>query len=90
MENHSYDNMLGYMDSPIGDLKDEKFCNTHSNIDYCFRLGAKYFTAPDPGHSFKNTNFELYNTFDYPAGNEETPNMGGFATNFAEEAHGFP
>lgn len=35
MENHSYDNMLGMMNEPIGNLKEKKNCNTYNNTDYC-------------------------------------------------------
>jgi len=30
MENHSFDNMLGFMEAPIGNLPEDKLCNEYN------------------------------------------------------------
>lgn len=36
LENHSFDNMLGFMPSPIGTLNEEVHCNTTDDgTEYC-------------------------------------------------------
>lgn len=42
MENHSYDNMLGYLDAPIGTLKDKPFCNDAYGRKVCSKPGADF------------------------------------------------
>lgn len=56
MENHSYDNMLGYMDAPIGSLNEEPFCNETKGKKYCTSKGADFRTIPDPGHGYSSVN----------------------------------
>lgn len=70
MENHSFDNMLGYMPSPIGTLNEETYCNSYKFKKYCTEKGADYSCDPDPAHSFTAMNKAIFGTEDFPAGND--------------------
>lgn len=60
MENHSYDNMLGWMPAPIGDLTGNEFNRRNPNDTtsetFFVGKGAKYMTIPDPPHGFTSVN----------------------------------
>lgn len=42
MENHSYDNLLGFLEAPYGTLNEEKYCNWYDGEIYCTKKGAKF------------------------------------------------
>lgn len=83
MENHSYDNMLGWMGNGIGDLTGQEF-NLEDPKDpkskkYYVGKGADFKTTPDCPHNFPDVQKDLFGTTTYPIGNETTPNMSGFS-----------
>jgi phospholipase C len=84
MENHSYDAVLGFMESPIGDLTgyEHNYVNPQdlSSQPYFVNKGQKFITTPDPPHSFSAVNQQLFGSKDYPVNSTSTtPDMSGFA-----------
>lgn len=90
MENHSYDNMLGYMPAPIGTLNENKYCNEYEGNQYCTSPGANFTTWPDPGHDFQCMNSAIFGTDEYLPGNEMEETMSWFAYNQAVKKEGNP
>jgi len=85
MENHSFDNILGWVPG-IGDLTGEEYnlldpADTNSQKFYVGK-GADYCTLPDPNHDLPSTSYQLYAPFSPPDNGAGTPTNGGFAANF--------
>lgn len=88
MENHSFDNMLGYLEG-IGDLNENEYCNEFKGFKYCTRKEAAYQTSPDPPHNYKKTNWAEFGTKDFPPDNSKVPDNSGFAMAY-DSVRGYP
>ena len=90
LENHSFDNMLGYLSGANG-VKPDSPCNTQTSSGQTFcptNKGA--YSDPDPCHSVDCTSSQLYGS-DNPArpNDPATITMGGFVDSY-EKAEGAP
>ena len=60
MENHSYDNLLGFMENPIGELTGNEYNALFPKLPflkkYYVKKGASFSTYPDPPHGFSAVN----------------------------------
>eukprot|EP01116_Phalansterium_solitarium_P022220 TRINITY_DN725_c0_g1_i2.p1 TRINITY_DN725_c0_g1~~TRINITY_DN725_c0_g1_i2.p1 ORF type:complete len:474 (-),score=84.37 TRINITY_DN725_c0_g1_i2:59-1480(-) len=84
MENHSFDNILGWLDG-IGDVTGEEFnlldpSNPNSQRYYAAR-GAEFCSVPDPDHSYPGTSEQVYAP-NSPSSGPVT--MGGFALAYSK------
>eukprot|EP01116_Phalansterium_solitarium_P006292 TRINITY_DN18594_c0_g1_i1.p1 TRINITY_DN18594_c0_g1~~TRINITY_DN18594_c0_g1_i1.p1 ORF type:complete len:471 (+),score=146.77 TRINITY_DN18594_c0_g1_i1:130-1542(+) len=88
MENHSFDNMLGWTPG-IGDLTGAEYnlLNASNPSSKMFNMtkGATYCTVPDPDHSWPGTELQVFAPHIPPFGTVGTPTMGGFAQSYAGE-----
>ena len=67
MENHSFDNMLGWVPG-VGELTGEEFNAIDPSDPYSKRIyvskNALYTTTPDPAHDLADNNFQIFGTRD--------------------------
>ncbi len=88
LENHSFDNMLGYLNASNG-VKPNSPCNTQASTGkrYCpTNKGA--WSDPDPSHSVDGTSWQIYGTENPPSPSDpSTITMGGFVDSY-EKAEG--
>ncbi|KRX06262.1 Alkaline-phosphatase-like, core domain [Pseudocohnilembus persalinus] len=82
--------MLGFLEAPYGTLNEEKYCNWYDGEIYCTQKGAKFQTEPDPPHQFYPVQYQVFNTTEYPTGNQGEANMGGFAYQYGHVVNGDP
>jgi phospholipase C len=88
MENHSFDNMLGWLPNVDGVNATGK-CNTFQGKTYCATTRGAY-SDPDPDHSVGGTAEQIFGSSTFPPGNEHNPSseiMSGFISSYAK-AHG--
>ena len=88
LENHSFDNMLGYLNGTNG-VKPTSPCNTQTSTGESFcptKRGA--YSDPDPDHSVDGTSWQLYGTENPARPNDpSTITLGGFVDSY-EKAEG--
>jgi phospholipase C len=85
MENHSFDNMLGWLPGVDGVNATGK-CNTFQGKTYCATTRGAY-SDPDPDHSVGGTAEQIFGSSTFPPGNEHNPAseiMSGFISSYAK------
>ncbi len=93
MQNHSYDNMLGFIEAPIGDLTGEEFNYVQPQLKKDMIKvwrNATFRTDPDPPHGFQSVNHQIYGKLTFPVDNSEETFNTGFAYSYRYETGGDP
>eukprot|EP01116_Phalansterium_solitarium_P001853 TRINITY_DN11677_c0_g1_i1.p1 TRINITY_DN11677_c0_g1~~TRINITY_DN11677_c0_g1_i1.p1 ORF type:complete len:481 (+),score=153.37 TRINITY_DN11677_c0_g1_i1:138-1580(+) len=87
MENHSFDNLLGWLPG-VGDLTGAEYnlanASDPTSKRYYAGKGSDYCTFPDPDHSFPGTQFEIFAPNAPPVDDNGTETMGGFAERYLQ------